>query len=624
MSSPISSLTMAPTPVTASSNRTLQKRLPVLFSIFVFFVSSLACCYIYSGCCIVFRPPIRGDGYGYYAYLPAVFVDHDFSMKTPLAYRWTVVANHPPPYNWTGIAMYQETGKPLDKYTSGTALLQMPFFLAAQAVARVFGMPPYSIPYQAANVLSGLAYFAAAIYLLFGILLRFFPATTSLLSLSAIVFGTNVFHFVTWGGSYSHVYSFFLLTVLLRLAYQYRTSNNAQGAALHCLGMGATLGLIVLTRVPNIIVGAIPLALVGEKYYKARCLSTLLLDASGGIAAFMLLFGLQLLYWHAVTGHYFVNSYQAEGFNWAHPEIINFLFSIKKGLFVWAPIIIIAIPGLVLLVSSDPVLWITVWFVLVLEVYICSSWWSWWFGAPFGSRPFVDMMPLICLALARGFAWLSSRVWGWLPVLLVGICIPANLFLMGSYWNELLPWNAASVEDLTRLPMEWTTHRFFLQRVSSFTSRSAFYTFGTSFDAGADLPPGISVEGFEQHLAPAIWTVGPRALIDFYAKLTAVGSLRLHIALAGNGALLTRKHARQRMVVKINDKILCSINLYYKGINRSIAATIPRSDLRDKGPNRIELDLPDAIAPSKLGINSDPRPLGLYVTRIWIDRAPSD
>jgi hypothetical protein len=63
------------------------KRLPLLFAFFLIFVGGLAALYIYSGCCIVFREPIRADGYGYYAYLPAFFIDHDLTMKTALAFR---------------------------------------------------------------------------------------------------------------------------------------------------------------------------------------------------------------------------------------------------------------------------------------------------------------------------------------------------------------------------------------------------------------------------------------------------------------------------------------------------------------------------------------------------------
>lgn len=435
-----------------------RSRVPLLAAVFVLAISTLACIYIYSGCCIVFRPPIRSDGFGYYAYLPAVFIDHNFTMKTPLAYRWTVVGHLVLPYNWTGIAPYPQTGRMLDKYTSGTALLQMPLFVIGHIFARMLHLRPYSAPYQIANVLSALTFFALGTYLLVRLLIKYFSARISLISAAAIIFGTNVFHFCTYGGSFSHVYSFFLISTLLSLSTCYRAIDAQSPAVSSCLAMGGILGLITLTRVPNVIVALIPLAVIAERHYKIGGLKSFLWEILAGFFAFLVAFGPQLAYWYAITGHFLVNSYQGEFFNWLDPQVLNFLFSLKKGLFVWAPVLLIAVVGFPRFLKADKLLGGAIVAVLLLEVYVCSSWWSWWFGAPFGSRPFVDMMPLISIPLAYGFEWIGARIWRSAPVLVVGFCISLNLFLMLSYWNELLPWNVTSLDDLLRLPAMWENH----------------------------------------------------------------------------------------------------------------------------------------------------------------------
>jgi hypothetical protein len=608
----------------SAAHSSWRARMPLLFASLVFVLAGLASACVFSGCCIVKHPPIRSDGYGYYAYLPAVFIDHDLTMKTALAYRWTVVGNHPLPYAWTGIEKYPETGRLLDKYTSGTALLQAPFFIVAHTVARALGLPPYSTPYQAANILSGLTFFAVAIYLLLRMLMAQFPLRISLPSAAAIVFATNVFHFATYAGSFSQVYSFFLLAALLTIARPYRADRNASPAWIASLGMGAIVGLIALTRVPNIIAGIIPLALVCERYWSTRSAQTLLLEILAGVSAFLVVFSPQLAYWHAVTGHFLVNSYQWEGFNWLHPQVLNFLFSLKKGLFVWAPVLIVAVLGFPLFITADRVLALATVVVLALEVYVYASWWSWWFGNPFGSRPFVDMMPLVALPLAYGFEWLEARVWRFAPVLLLAIAIPLNLYLMVSYWYETLPSNVTSVADLTSLPAEWKTRALLLPKIRESLQLDRFYQLGTPFLAVADAPAGMWMEGFEAERKTAVWTVGREASLSIRLLLARPCDLRLAITLGTNGALLTPQHPRQRVIVTVAGETIGTLEIRWHETNLQRTLVIPQRLVRSGKILRIDFDLPDAVAPKQLGINNDPRLLGLYVSRLAIDRARPD
>lgn len=65
---------------------------------------------------------IDGDGAGYFSYLPAVFVDHDLSLKT----LWdSEFRNY---LNGAGSVIVEKDGKYLDSYTVGVAILEAPFF----------------------------------------------------------------------------------------------------------------------------------------------------------------------------------------------------------------------------------------------------------------------------------------------------------------------------------------------------------------------------------------------------------------------------------------------------------------------------------------------------------------
>jgi hypothetical protein len=599
----------------AATDSSWNARLPALFALFVFLVSCLSCIYIYSGYCIKVGPPIRADGFGYYAYLPAIFIDHDLTMKTALANRWTVVGDHPPPYNWDGISTYKPTGKLLDRYTSGTALLQAPFFLVAHATALAFRLPPYSLPYQIANVLSGIVFLTLGVFLLLRYLLARFPIRAAVLSVSAIVFGTNVFHYGTYDASFSHIYSFFLIGGLLTLlgSYRDRSARSASPLALYCFSIGAIVGLIALTRVPNIIVGIIPLTFVCEKFYRTRNARALRWEVLAGLLGFVLVFSLQMAYWHAVTGRFFLNSYQVGYFNWASPQVLSFLFSIRKGLFVWCPIAIVAVFGSLLLVRADKTFGLAICTVVVLEVYICSCWSQWWFGGGFGSRPFADMMPLLALPLAHALEWMNDRFGRLAPASMVGIFVSINLFLMYSFWCRLFPISNVTLAAMAELPIKWETHSFLPLAGGALPLP---YAPGTQFRAEFAPPLSMQMEGWELRHGPGLWTVGNEASLSIRPILPATGDLQLDMTFSA--VLLTARHPRQRAIVKVDGTTIGKLEFSYKRDNSKRTLIIPRRLLRNWQLARIVFDLPDAAAPQDLGINRDPRLLALCVSRIDI------
>lgn len=438
--------------------QSLRVSVEALFASGVFVLCCACCAYIYNAhfC----GPPIRSDGYGYYAYLPSVFIDHDFSMRTPETFRWTVVGNHPPPYDWDGIAPFPETGKLLDKYTAGTALLQVPFFLAAHIASHyVFAAPAngYSWPYQAANVLAGVFYFSFGTWLLLKQLLSRFSPAVAILTTAAIVFGTGAFHFATYAASFSHAYSFFLVALMLAIQARYKRDFVGTHSLFDSALIGLVLGLITITRVTNLAIALIPLAGATERATRRRNARDLLLEFVLGVAVFTLVCSIQAGYWYSQTGHVLINSYQGEHFNWAAPHIREFLFSVRAGLLFWAPILLVAIPGFPLFIRQEPVLGASICAVVLLEIYICSSWWMWSFGSNFGgARPFVDLMPLIALPLGYGFDF-AAKWLGKTPVnAIAAVAIALNLFLMVSKWHNYIPWSReTTLSVLLSVPGKW-------------------------------------------------------------------------------------------------------------------------------------------------------------------------
>ena len=67
------------------------------------------------------------------------------------------------------------------------------------------------------------------------------------------MFGTSAFHYATYDGSFSHIYSFVLVAGFVKLSLQYSAAPKIGIAALG----GAIFGLLTITRIPNGIVGLI-------------------------------------------------------------------------------------------------------------------------------------------------------------------------------------------------------------------------------------------------------------------------------------------------------------------------------------------------------------------------------
>ena len=75
--------------------------------------------------------PTHSDGNGYYMYLPAFFVYHDPGMHFLDQLAEDISG-------FSGTFFPMDTGQVVDKYTMGVAILQLPFFLAADILTKLF------------------------------------------------------------------------------------------------------------------------------------------------------------------------------------------------------------------------------------------------------------------------------------------------------------------------------------------------------------------------------------------------------------------------------------------------------------------------------------------------------
>jgi hypothetical protein len=393
------------------------------------------------------RPPwvgvIQSDVSVLYAYLPATFIYHDLSFAFASDPAASFTADIP--LNRT------EQGNAVLKMSCGAAVLWTPFFLLAHAAAHLLSLPAngYTWPYQYAVSLAAIVYAMGGLVLLRGVLRRYFTDGVVALTLIAVFAGTNLLHYTTLEGGMTHVYSFFLFALFLRLTVAWH--ENPSWAT--TLALGGVLGIVVLVRPTNAVV------VLAFLFYRDATLprwgdkvsllarQRLPLLAALGMSFVVLL--PQLAYWKYSTGSWVYYSYQDEGaFFFARPRILDGLFSYRKGLFVYTPIVSLAFAGMLLLPRRLREWSWAVAIFTALDIYIVFSWWCWWYGASYGMRALVEAYAIWAIPMAAMLEWLLScgRVVAAATISAVALFVCLNVFQIGQYWRDIIHWDSMTRE----------------------------------------------------------------------------------------------------------------------------------------------------------------------------------
>lgn len=342
---------------------------------------------------------LEADARGYYAYLPAVFIYHDlgFGFINDIEF---VKYNNPSKFY-----KYYNTheGKVFDKYYLGTALMLSPFFLAGHILTLATGQPADGYSY----FYTMMVHVGALFYLFIGILglrklLRMYNFSEANIgwTLSFILLGTNLFYYAITEFAMSHLYSFVAITwfcVAIKTFFeQPHRSVLIPIAAL-------LLALIALIRPVNaIIVLAIPF-LAGSYMQLRAGIQNLFNNLRWLVLALVLfvsLVSLQFIVYRIGTGSFFMYSYKGEGFDFLHPHFIDFLFSYKKGFFVYTPTLFVALVGLIPLYRSNKFIFYSISAFLLVLVYVLSSWEMWYYGGSFSQRVMIDFYALFAILMA--------------------------------------------------------------------------------------------------------------------------------------------------------------------------------------------------------------------------------
>ncbi len=333
------------------------------------------------------KSDLRADAGGYYIYLPGT-IHHGMKAATVSdSMLWK---------GGNGFQLDRTKDRILTKYTYGTALMQLPFYLTAEAIEGFGVTDGWTRTHHRAIEVGAVLYWAAGSLLLLLALRRWRPSTTgvALIVLACVAFGTNSFYYAFRSASYSHVYSYFLVALAL---YAIHADRSGPISVLRLRAFQVACALLVVVRPID---GLAVLALYALLYFQRpelfRSWRTYFDQALIALIAVLP----QLLYWRYVHGSWLVYSYGDERFtNLATPLFDLVLLSPQNGLLPYSPAFFLLPVALVFLFVQRwrVALVLTVMFALL--IYSFAAWHAWHFGCGYGMRPSVEYTPFLGVAL---------------------------------------------------------------------------------------------------------------------------------------------------------------------------------------------------------------------------------
>lgn len=377
---------------------------------------------------------LRADAAGYYIYLPGTF--HHGMRAATVGDSLIALAGG-------GFKADRTRDRIITKYTCGTALLQLPFFLIAEAIEGWGRTDGWTRTHHALIEIAGVCYWAIGLLLIGVSLQRLWPAPlgVALITLAAIAFGTNSFYYAFRAPAFSHAYSFFLVALSLRaIAALDKGPLNRRWLVV----FAAANSLIVLVRPIDALA---LLALNGLLLLRQPALYRTLWPWAMQTASMFLAAVPQVLYWKFTHGTWVVDSYDGEEFsNWASPKLAEVLIAPQNGALPNAPVFFLLPLALLCVGWTQRALAIMLTVLFAAVIYSCAAWHAWHFGCAYGMRPLVQYTPFLAIALLITFTWCRERlpaIWhGMVPLLAILCFINYRVMLQyqGCYPDSIWDW----------------------------------------------------------------------------------------------------------------------------------------------------------------------------------------
>jgi len=363
------------------------------------------------------------DEIQYFAYLRSIWFDHDLQFENEYQYFYDHKIATSEGFHETFLERTTETGRRRNYGTIGCAILWTPFYAVGHLAALATGAPAdgFSKPYVAAVAYGSAFYGLLAIVLSILCAARlgydgFWPAV-------AVWLGTPLLFYMYIAPPFSHACSAFGVALFIYIWLRVRDDWSTPGL----VALAASGALMAMIREQDAFFVAGPVIDYAVSVVNAKWRMP---NAKGILAAavtFGVVFTPQAISYWLLNGHIGPHSSVANKMNWAAPHAWQVLFSPQHGLFVWTPLALVALAGLVIRPkggthTQDPVasafrrksLFAGLVLMVALQIYVAGSVESWTVAGAFGQRRFIALTPILVIGLARVMAGLKPRPTDWL------------------------------------------------------------------------------------------------------------------------------------------------------------------------------------------------------------------
>ena len=392
----------------------------------------------------LFTPRVyASDEIKYFAGLRSAYFDHDLHYENEYAY---FIGRDPVAH--AGLRPFMDqptpTGYRLNDAPIGSAIMWAPAYVVADGLvllARAFGATVardgYSWPYVWAVCLASLFWETSGLFLCYRLCRALVGRSEAMWGVLAVWFASPVVFYLYITPAMSHANSLFAVALFLWLWHGTRTNRTPLG----WVTLGAATALMVLVRELNWLfllvlavdelfsVLGLPRSDTAQRAQPGTVRSRLLSELSQRVPGYVVfaltvaaLVAPQFYVYRTLNGTVGPTPFVVEKFSFLPVYAIDVLFSGFHGLFSWHPITLVSVIGIALLWRRWPTLALAFGAVFVAQVIVIGSYETWWGGASFGARRFVNCTAIfavgvsIVLSQLRG---LSSRLTSAAVILLI-------------------------------------------------------------------------------------------------------------------------------------------------------------------------------------------------------------
>ena len=385
---------------------------------------------------------VKWDIISYYQYLPALIHYNDLGFTFVWKDRSLLTNKF-----WPSDV---GEGKLVGKTSIGMSIIYAPFYLIAELQANLTNQKSdgFSKPYMFWLLMSALFYLILGLTFLRKILLKYYSDLVTSLVIALLFAGTNLLFYSTLYGPMPHVYLFSLITIFVYYSMEWHKNQTYRTSII----LGLLLSIISLIRPTDVLVVLFFIFYGISSFKDLISKFTWFLqkwDKLLFIALLSFVFWIpQVLYWKHYAGSYFFFSYGKERFFFDNPQIIKTLFSYRKGLFIYAPVLFLSFVSIPFIYKKHKdFLWPTIIF-MILNIYVISSWWCWWYGGSYGSRVYIDSFVFFAIPLAYliNISINKSKLLKYVAFFIVFVLIAHQSFQLLQYKNRAIHHDSMSKE----------------------------------------------------------------------------------------------------------------------------------------------------------------------------------